>query len=157
MDVDEPTARLLWDFLEESQWYPGDDEYRQVGDLKISPETAFKALQRYRMQQDADDLGLYGGPEAFPAESRVTALQALACDRLLAAWLKNQRWVHVYESRKAGASWADVGAALGVTRQSAHEMYAQDLQERAEWWKGRIGAEDFARRRPEYESVLAEQ
>ncbi len=29
----------------------------------------------------------------------------------------------VGEARKQGASWAQIGAALGITRQAAHERY----------------------------------
>lgn len=155
MVVDENAARILARFLDAPEWYPSDEEY--PGDPKISPETLWKVLRQYHKQQDADALGLYGGPEAFPAEERVTALEALTCVRLLMEALRVQRYGLVYNARRDGDSWADVGQALDVTRQSAHEMYAQDLAERAEWWKGKIGADSFARRRPELEAVLNEQ
>lgn len=31
--------------------------------------------------------------------------------------------VLVNEARERGASWSDIGAALGITRQAAHEHY----------------------------------
>jgi hypothetical protein len=150
MVVDETTARILERYLDESEWYPEDDEY--PGDPKIHHATLFGVLGLYHEQQLDDALG-----KPVADEERVTALEALACDRLLMEALRVQRYGLVFDARKAGGSWADVGSALGVARQSAHEMYAQDLAERAEWWKGRVGAEDFTKHRPEYESVLNEK
>lgn len=30
----------------------------------------------------------------------------------------------VYDARKHGATWSDIGAMLGITKQAAHEQYA---------------------------------
>jgi hypothetical protein len=38
---------------------------------------------------------------------------------------------HVAEARPRGASWAEIGGALGMTRQSAHERFAGVLEEEA--------------------------
>lgn len=33
----------------------------------------------------------------------------------------------VYEARNVGLSWAEIGAALGITQQAAHKRYAEPL------------------------------
>ena len=38
--------------------------------------------------------------------------------------LDEERLFQVGEARRAGWSWADVGAAFGVSRQSVHRMFA---------------------------------
>lgn len=38
--------------------------------------------------------------------------------------LKRQAAEYVALARDAGANWADVGAAFGITRQSAHQRFA---------------------------------
>jgi hypothetical protein len=152
MLVDETTARILDRYLSDSDWYPEDDEYRGPNDLKVDPDTLWKVLHLYAAQQFDELMGKPVDPEA-----RVTALEALTCDRVLMETLHAQRQWLVYDVRKGGDSWAEVGKALGVSRQSAHEMYAQDLRERAEWWKGRVGAQRFAEYLPEYESVLRDK
>ena len=38
--------------------------------------------------------------------------------------LDQERLFQVGEARRAGWSWADVGAAFGVSRQSVHRMFA---------------------------------
>lgn len=47
-----------------------------------------------------------------------------------AAALRDAAGAHVANARRLGASWADVGLALGVTRQSAHERFRR-------WERGR--------------------
>jgi hypothetical protein len=153
MRVDLATSHILERYLDDSDWYPEDEEYRGPDDLAVSVETLWAVLRRYHQER----FDVARGTCERAEEDQVTALEALTCDRLLMQSLKDQRPYLVYDARKEGGSWADVGDALGVARQSAHEMYAEDLAERAEWWKGRIGADDFTKRRPEYESVLNEE
>lgn len=54
---------------------------------------------------------------------RVTPLEALAASRVLAEQLQRSRWWIAAEARKRGASWAEIGAALGMTKQAAWEGY----------------------------------
>ncbi|RBM17957.1 hypothetical protein DI005_20730 [Prauserella sp. PE36] len=58
----------------------------------------------------------------------VTAVHALAANRRLIELLTGRRWYVMQEAREAGASWADIGAALDMTRQSAHEWYQRKIE-----------------------------
>lgn len=143
--LDSKTAQILSDYLDESRWYPGDDEY--PGDPEIHPERAWRALRAYYDQRYDAALGKEVPEPILPIE-------ALTLARVIVEEIRSSYWHLIYEARKDGDSWTDIGNALGVSRQSAHEMYAKDLEQKAEWWKGRCGAEHFVRNRPEYESVL---
>jgi hypothetical protein len=147
--LDDKTAQILANWLDESRWYPGDDEY--PGDPEIHHETQWRVLRKY-FNQDLDAAA--GKPK--PQDDRVQPIEALALARLLADGLRAAYWGIIYDARKAGDSWTDIGNALGIARQSAHEMYAKDLEAYAKKMEGRVGSDFFAQHRPEYESVLAD-
>jgi hypothetical protein len=67
-------------------------------------------------------------PEGAPVDG-VTPLEAMAAATVLIGQLQGTcRWMTA-EARKEGASWADVGGALGMSRQAAWEgfrKYADD-------------------------------
>ena len=54
---------------------------------------------------------------------RVEALRRARQALSAAQRLRNEAAVHVARARLLGATWADVGNALGVTRQTAHERF----------------------------------
>jgi hypothetical protein len=147
--LDAKTAHILRDLLDESRWYPEDDEY--PGDPEIHPERAWRALRTFHDQQfDA-------AVEGKRSQDPILPLEAVALARVLVDELRQGFWYLIYQARKDGDSWTDIGNALGVSRQSAHEMYAKDLEKKAEWWKGRHGADRFAADLPKYQSVLADE
>jgi hypothetical protein len=86
-------------------------------------------------------------PEGAPVDG-VTPLQAMAAATVLTAQLQGTcRWMTA-EARKQGASWADVGAALGISRQAAWEgfrKYADDL-----------ALEPWQRMREEFQALAGE-
>lgn len=53
----------------------------------------------------------------------VEALRLARLALLAAQRAREDAAVHVARARALGATWADVGAALGVTRQTAHERF----------------------------------
>lgn len=53
----------------------------------------------------------------------VTPLEGLAACAVLADQLQRSRWWITAEARKRGASWAEIGAALGMTKQAAWEAF----------------------------------
>jgi hypothetical protein len=59
-----------------------------------------------------------GGP---PGLERAEALELLALGEVIARKAGYGRQLTVRAARAAGASWADIGTALGTTRQSAWE------------------------------------
>jgi hypothetical protein len=58
----------------------------------------------------------------------VTALDALEANRRLVELLIGRRWSVMRDAIEAGASWSDVGAALGMSRQGAHDWYQRKIQ-----------------------------
>src|SRR5436309_2550232 len=76
--------------------------------------------------------------------SRPEALELLALGEIIARKSGYGRQLTVRSARVAGASWADIGQALGTTRQSAWEAHqrwieAQAVQQGA---VGQIGFDD---------------
>lgn len=43
--------------------------------------------------------------------------------------LRKQRWHLINEARNAGATWDQIGQALGVTKQSAHELWTSSTDD----------------------------
>lgn len=58
----------------------------------------------------------------------VTALEALRASRLLVDRLNGRRWYVMRDAREAGASWAEIGDAAGVSRQAAQQWYRQAIE-----------------------------
>lgn len=52
------------------------------------------------------------------------ALRAVAALRLLADQLERQA---VFSAREAGWSWAQIGDALGVSRQAIHKRFGKEI------------------------------
>lgn len=61
----------------------------------------------------------------------ITGLQALDAINQLAQRLTEGRWRYIRDAREQGATWEEIGATLGVTRQAAHE-----------WYRTRIGKQE---------------
>ena len=61
---------------------------------------------------------------AADATDPLTALRAVASLRSLADMLEYR---HVEEAIRAGRTWAEIAAALGVTCQAVHKKYAKRL------------------------------
>jgi hypothetical protein len=81
--------------------------------------TATARLDRLRMWEALDD----------PALGRQEALEALALSEVVARKTAYGRQLTVRAARVAGASWSEIGAALGVSKQSAWEAHTRWLEE----------------------------
>lgn len=57
------------------------------------------------------------------AAPAATALEALQANEILVRLLTGWRWSAMRQAREDGRSWAEIGSALGMTRQSAWEFY----------------------------------
>jgi hypothetical protein len=64
-------------------------------------------------------------PLADPERRRRDPIQALSTAKALDLLLKVARENAVIEARRAGWTWDNVADALGITRQAAHDRYAQ--------------------------------
>lgn len=61
----------------------------------------------------------------------VTAIDALEANRRLISLLTGRRWYVIQEAREAGATWDEIGEALGMTRQGAHDWYRRAIEKQA--------------------------
>ena len=86
-------------------------------------------------------------PEGAPA-SGVTPLEAMAAATILIGQLQGTCQWMTAEARKRGASWADVGAALGMSRQAAWERFREYAHDPA--W------EPWQRMRDEYRALAGD-
>ena len=57
------------------------------------------------------------------------ALDSLRANARLVVLLTGWRWFVIEQAREEGASWADIGEALGMSRQSAWEWYKRHIEE----------------------------
>jgi len=73
------------------------------------------------------------GPGAAVAQSAIAEspsvgpLEALRANAELVQLLTARRWSVIQEAREQGASWTEVGEALGVSRQAAWEFYQRAI------------------------------
>lgn len=72
-----------------------------------------------------------GGPECAPL-ARGEALELLALGEVIARKALYGRQLSVRSARRAGASWSQIGAALGTTKQAAWEAHKRWIDEQAE-------------------------
>lgn len=57
----------------------------------------------------------------------MTALQALHANRRLVELLTGRRWSVMRRAREEGATWAQIGEALGMSKQGAQDWYARKI------------------------------
>jgi hypothetical protein len=90
-----------------------------------------ETLATTRAELDAD--GVLPGPGVYrDALTAAEALELLALSEVVARKAGYGRQLTVRSARAAGASWADIGRALGTTRQSAWEAHQRWLDVAAE-------------------------
>src|SRR5512135_1724016 len=70
-------------------------------------------------------------PAEYPPLAREEALEQLALSEGVRQRLAHRRQVDVYDARVAGASWSEIGEALGVSKQAAHEAHTRWIAEQA--------------------------
>jgi hypothetical protein len=71
-------------------------------------------------------------PDGAPPLAREEALELLALGELIARKAAYGRQLAVRSARASGASWSDIGAALGVSKQAAWEAHSQWIEDQAE-------------------------
>jgi hypothetical protein len=60
----------------------------------------------------------------------VTALDALRANAQLVDLLVGRRWYVMQAAREEGATWDEIGSALGMTQQGAHDLYQRRIATR---------------------------
>lgn len=70
----------------------------------------------------------------FLAEVReVAALEALRANAKAVELLTARRWYVIKSAREAGATWTQIGEALGITKQAAHDFYRRKIEEQEKY------------------------
>jgi hypothetical protein len=70
-----------------------------------------------------------------PGLTREEALELLALGEVLARKATYGRRLSVRSARRAGASWAQIGAALGTSKQAAWEAHGRWIDDQAEQYR----------------------
>jgi hypothetical protein len=82
---------------------------------------------------DADGSGESGPPDHDAAPlNRDEALELLALSEVIARKAGYGRQLTVRTARRAGASWSQIGAALGTSKQAAWESHSRWIDSQAE-------------------------
>lgn len=89
------------------------------------------ALAAHEAPDGADGLPGQSGSEDMPL-SKNEALELLALGEVIARKASYGRQLAVRTARAAGASWSQIGAALGNSKQSAWETHARWIEDQAE-------------------------
>jgi hypothetical protein len=71
-------------------------------------------------------------PDGPPPLAREEALELLALGELIARKAAYGRQLAVRSARASGASWSEIGAALGMSKQAASEAHSQWIEDQAE-------------------------
>jgi hypothetical protein len=85
------------------------------------------SLQDVLASMAEDDAAVGGQPLA-----RDEALELLALGEVIARKAAYGRQLTVRSARAAGASWSQIGAALGISKQAAWEAHGQWIEDQAE-------------------------
>ena len=70
---------------------------------------------------------------ALDALPEVSALEALAANRDLVELLTSRRWYVIRDAREMGASWSQIGEALGISKQGAQDFYQRKVAEQEKY------------------------
>src|SRR6266542_2438116 len=90
--------------------------------------TLLTATARHDQLRTRDALA----PPADPGADADEALELLALGELIARKAGYGRQLGVRTARAAGASWSEIGAALGTSKQSAWEAHARWLEDQVQ-------------------------
>ncbi|SHN49132.1 hypothetical protein SAMN05660350_00051 [Geodermatophilus obscurus] len=104
--------------------------------------TLSTAVRRYEELRTRDSLAAPDDPEGPRPLDRAEALELLALGEVVARKAGQGRQLTVRTARGAGASWADIGQALGTTRQSAWEAHRRWIDGQAAQ-RGAVGQIGF--------------
>ena len=104
--------------------------------------TLSTAVRRYEELRTRDSLDDPDDPDGPRPLGRAEALELLALGEVITRKAGQGRQLTVRTARGAGASWADIGQALGTTRQSAWEAHRRWIDGQAAQ-RGAVGEIGF--------------
>jgi hypothetical protein len=82
----------------------------------------------------------------------IAGLDALRASRRVVDLLTAARWHMMRQAREEGASWNDIGQALGMTRQAAHDFYRRKIDQ---WEQDTPGLHNTVRSRAALDAKAA--
>jgi hypothetical protein len=91
--------------------------------------TLSTATTRYDELRMRDALAAVSASAEAPALSREETLELLALSEVVSRKAGYGRQAMVRSARGAGASWTQIGAALGTTKQAAWESYRHTAED----------------------------
>lgn len=62
-----------------------------------------------------------------------TALDALAANARMVALMTGWRWIAIKAAREDGATWEQIGEALGTTKQGAQQTYRRAIEHQEQY------------------------
>ena len=104
--------------------------------------TLATAVRRYEELRTRDSLADPDDPDGPRPLARAEALELLALGEVVARKAGQGRQLTVRTARAAGASWADIGRSLGMSRQSAWEAHRRWIDEQVAQ-RGTVGSIGF--------------
>ncbi|MEQ4566464.1 helix-turn-helix domain-containing protein [Paenarthrobacter sp. CAP02] len=100
------------------------------------------SIQRDLDKPDVHDpLNLWEDFTADVAWREVSALEALRVNARAVDRLTAKRWYVMKAAREAGATWSQIGQALGVTRQAAYDFYRRKTETQEKYAPGPTDSE----------------
>ncbi|HEY3572804.1 MAG TPA: hypothetical protein VGK98_03140 [Arthrobacter sp.] len=79
------------------------------------------------------DQALEAAAQFLAGVREVAALEALRANAKAVELLTARRWYVIKSAREAGATWAQIGEALGITKQAAHDFYRRKIGEQEKY------------------------
>ena len=64
---------------------------------------------------------------------QVDVLDSMRAGTELVALLTSWRWQHIRQAREEGRSWAEIGDALGMSKQGAFDLYKTSIERQEEY------------------------
>ena len=119
---------------------------------RLSLTTAVARLEELRSRDSMADPDQEGA--GLPPLDREESLELLALQEVVARKAGYGRQLTVRTARAAGASWSEIGRALGTTRQAAWEAHQRWIDAQAEQF-GAMGHIGFDRAETEAARALA--
>lgn len=82
------------------------------------------------LRKDPDNAVAQGALEQLPVAG---PLEALAANARLVDLLTGRRWYVMRDAREAGATWSEIGQALGMTKQGAADWYRRAIAKQEQY------------------------
>lgn len=90
-----------------------------------------RVVEQARSESNAEHLRV--AEQTLAELPEVSALDGLAANHRLVNLLTGRRWFVMQQAREEGATWEQIGDALGMSRQGAHEWYGKKLAEQEQY------------------------